>query len=88
MDIDPISGSIEYKETPRRGEKNMARERSSRSSARGKEETFRQGETPGSGEYECVSCKTGWKVTLSEEKSRLPPCGNCGPGVSAEYKKV
>lgn len=65
----------------------MARERSSRSSSRS-EKKFRQGETPGSGDYECVSCKTGWKVTLSEEKARLPPCGNCGPGVTAEYKKV
>lgn len=51
-------------------------------------EKFRQGETPGPGEYKCVSCKTGWKVTLSDENKRLPPCGNCGPGVSAEYEKV
>ncbi len=69
----------------------MPRGRSSRSEempSKSEGKTFRQGETPGPGEYECVSCKTGWKVTLSEEKSRLPPCGNCGPGVSAAYKKV
>lgn len=49
---------------------------------------FRQGETPGPGEYRCVSCNADWRVTLSEENSRLPPCGNCGPGVTAEHKKV
>ncbi|MFB3764237.1 MAG: hypothetical protein ACE14P_03205 [Methanotrichaceae archaeon] len=49
---------------------------------------FRQGETPGPGEYRCVSCNADWRVTLREEKSRLPPCGKCGPGVTAEYERV
>lgn len=49
---------------------------------------FRQGETPGPGEYRCVTCNADWRVTLQEEKSRLPPCGKCGPGVTAEYERV
>ena len=60
----------------------MPEKRSSR------KDVFKQGETPGPGEYKCVSCSADWRVTLNEEKSLLPPCGNCGPGVSAEYKRV
>ncbi len=59
----------------------------SRESRRG-EETFRQGQTPGAGEYRCVTCNADWRVTLDDEKSRLPPCGKCGPGVTAEYERV
>ncbi len=70
----------------------MAEERSSRSE-RGRrggreEDVFRQGQTPGPGEYRCVSCNEDWRVTLQDEKSRLPPCGKCGPGVTAEYERV
>lgn len=74
----------------------MPEEKSSRSEMSGsagrkghsRGEKFTQGTTPGPGEYKCVSCSTGWKVTLEDEKSRLPPCGNCGPGTTAEYEKV
>ncbi len=68
----------------------MARERGSRSSSkgRGEGETFRQGETPGAGEYECVSCEPAWRVTLDSDDKRLPPCGKCGPGTTAEYERV
>lgn len=52
------------------------------------EDVFKQGETPGQGEYRCISCNSNWRVTLREEKSRLPPCGKCGPGVTAEYERV
>jgi hypothetical protein len=27
-------------------------------------------------------------VTLEDGKSRLPPCGKCGPGVTAEYERI
>lgn len=63
--------------------------RSEREGNRGREkDTFKQGETPGPGEYRCVSCNEDWQVTLEEGKSRLPPCGKCGPGVTAEYERI
>jgi len=73
----------------------MARERSSKSRSKGKGgggeeklEKFRQGETPGAGEYECVSCDPAWRVTLDSDDKRLPPCGRCGPGTTAEYERI
>ncbi len=78
----------------------MAEERSSRSGERGREssrsesrggrgeDTFRQGETPGAGEYECLTCEPAWRVTLDADDKRLPPCGRCGPGTTAEYERV
>jgi hypothetical protein len=62
-------------------------ERASGSRSRG-EDVFKQGEKPGAGEYRCVSCNTDWRVTLNDDMSRLPPCGQCGPGVTAEYEKI
>ncbi len=73
------SATEERRETSRsEGERRMRRG----------EEVFKQGETPGPGEYRCVTCNADWRVTLREEKSRLPPCGKCGPGTTAEYEKV
>ncbi len=75
----------------------MAEKRSSKSSMERKESsksessrggTFRQGETPGVGEYKCVTCEPSWRVTLESDEKRLPPCGRCGPGVTAEYERV
>lgn len=85
-----------------RSKEGRGRERSSRSESesgrtsrsessrggRSRGETFRQGETPGPGEYRCVTCEPGWQVTLDSEEKRLPPCGKCGPGVTAEYERV
>jgi hypothetical protein len=62
-------------------------ERSSSSMKRG-ENVFKQGEKPGAGEYRCISCNTDWRVTLGDDMARLPPCGQCGPGVTAEYEKI
>ncbi len=89
------------KGTSRRGEKRMAEKKSSKSGGRGsessmsgsrggrsREETFRQGETPGAGEYECVTCEPSWRVTLDSDDKRLPPCGRCGPGTTAEYERT
>jgi hypothetical protein len=74
------------------GDVYMPEKRSSRSdsegSERSREDVFKQGQTPGPGEYKCVSCNEDWRVTLKEEKSRLPPCGKCGPGVTAEYERI
>ena len=75
----------------KRGSREQRRESSRSESERmthHEEDVFKQGETPGPGEYRCVSCNADWRVTLQAEKSRLPPCGNCGPGVTAEYEKV
>ena len=69
----------------------MAEERSSRSERESRSrqgDVFKQGQTPGPGEYRCISCNEDWRVTLDEEKSRLPPCGKCGPGVTAEYERI
>jgi len=70
----------------------MHGERSSRPEkspiGRSEEVVFKQGQTPGPGEYRCVTCNEDWQVTLDEEKSRLPPCGRCGPGVTAEYERI
>ena len=71
------------------GEGSRGPSRSERGSGGGREEdVLKQGETPGPGEYRCVTCNEDWQVTLESEKSRLPPCGKCGPGVTAEYEKV
>ncbi len=33
---------------------------------------FRIGEKPGAGTYECVSCKSDWKVQLEADKALRP----------------
>lgn len=72
----------------RSGERGSESSRSESRGGRGGEETFRQGETPGAGEYECTTCEPSWKVTLDSDEKRLPPCGRCGPGTTAEYERV
>ena len=53
-----------------------------------KDEASEQGETLGRGEYRRTSCNEDWQVTLMDEKSRLPSCVKCGPGVTAEYERI
>lgn len=56
-----------------------------RSMRRG-EDVFKQGETSGPGEYRfCVTCNADRRAKLNEDKLRLPPCGKCGPAVTAEF---
>lgn len=49
--------------------------------------TYKPGEKPGKGTYECTSCND-WRVRLDDPDDALPPCGNCPKGKDIRYRKV